>query len=274
VEDGTVPLQNRVLPTGEIIVNPARGLMLGNRGCLHGQGRELGVSHWRSKAWICCVLDWKGVRRDPMPPGRWTALFFLDEATALAAGHRPCGYCRRSDFLGFAAAWQAAQRLARRPRAGEMDAVLHGERVDRTRRQVTRTMDAGQLPDGVMIRTGGDLGLLIGGRLRAWSLTGYGAAAAVSGPVEVLTPPAIIAAIAAGYQPMVHPTASPESRPADGLPPRVRFHNAVGLGRALGAVLAGAQPQAPGRGPEPGRLQGQGQRRITAGPLAVGALHG
>jgi hypothetical protein len=225
VEDGTVPLQNRVLPTGEIIADPARGLIMGNRGCLHGQGRELGVSHWRSKAWICCVLDWKGVRRDPMPPGRWTALFFLDEATALAAGHRPCGYCRRSDFLGFAAAWQTARQLAHRPRAGEMDAVLHGERVDRTRRQVTRTMDAGRLPDGVMIRAGGDMGLLIGGRLRAWSLTGYGAAIGVSGPVEVLTPPAIIAAIAAGYRPMVHPDASPESPPAGGMPPHVRFPN-------------------------------------------------
>jgi hypothetical protein len=252
VEDGTVPLQNRVLPTGEIIADPARGLMMGNRGCLHGQGRELGISRWRSKAWICCVLDWKDVRRDPMPPGRWTALFFLDEATALAAGHRPCGYCRRSDFLAFAAAWQAAQRLARRPRVGELDAILHGERVDRTRRQVTRTMDAAELPDGVMIRAGGDVGLLIGGRLRAWSLTGYGAAAAVSGPVEVLTPPAIIAAIAAGYQPMVHPTASPESPPAGGTLPQVRFHNAGGLGRPLGAVLAGTQPQTPGRGPEPG----------------------
>jgi hypothetical protein len=232
VEDGTVPLQNRVLPTGEIISDPARGLMMGNRGCLHGQTRELGVSRWRLKAWICCVLEWKDVRRDPMPPGRWTALFFLDEATALAAGHRPCGYCRRSDFLGFAAAWQTAQRLARRPRAGEMDAILHRERVDRTRRQVTRTMDAGQLPDGVMIRAGGELGLLIGGRLRAWSLTGYGAASGVSGPVEVLTPPAIIATIAAGYRPMVHPTALPESRPAGRMPPlagrtppQVRFHN-------------------------------------------------
>ena len=225
VEDGTVPLQNRVLPTGEIITDPARGLMMGNRGCLHGPDRELGVSRWRLKAWICCVLDWKDVRRDPMPPGRWTALFFLDEATALAAGHRPCGYCRRSDYLGFAAAWQTAQRLARRPRAGEMDAVLHGERVDRTRRQITRTMDAGQLPDGVMIRAGGDVGLLIGGRLRAWSLTGYGVAAGVSGPVEVLTPPAIIAAIAAGYQPMVHPTALPASPPAGGMPPHVRCPN-------------------------------------------------
>src|SRR5580693_2535226 len=192
-----MPLQNRVLPTGEIVADPARGMLMGNRGCIHRPDRTLGVTRWRTKMWISCVLDWRGRRRDVMPPGRWTALFFLDEVTALAAGHRPCGYCRRSDFLGFAAAWQTAQRLAPRPRASEMDAILHGERVDRTRRQITRTMDAGQLPDGVMIRAGGDVGLLIGGRLRAWWLTGYGVAAGVSGPVEVLTPPAIIAAIAA-----------------------------------------------------------------------------
>jgi hypothetical protein len=219
-EDGIMPLQNRVLPTGEIVADPARGLMMGNRGCLHGPGRELGVSRWRSKAWICCVLDFKGVRRDPMPPGAWTALFFLDEATALAAGHRPCGYCRRRDFLSFAAAWQTAQRLARRPRAGEMDAVLHRERVGRSRRQVTRTMDVGGLPDGVMIRVGSRPGLLLRGRLRPWSLAGYGApdGAGVSGPVEVLTPPAIIAVIAGGYRPLVHPTALPE-RPPMAAPP-------------------------------------------------------
>src|ERR1700728_3516333 len=111
-EDRAMPLQNRVTPAGEIVADPGRGLMMGNRGCLHGPGRELGVSRWRSKSWICCVLDWKGVQRDPMPPGRWTALFFLDEATALAAGHRPCAYCRRGDFLGFAEAWRAARRLA------------------------------------------------------------------------------------------------------------------------------------------------------------------
>ncbi|MDQ2811472.1 MAG: hypothetical protein M3Z75_06215 [Actinomycetota bacterium] len=214
-----MPLQNRVLPTGEIIADPSRGLMMGNRGCLHGQSRELGVSRWRSKAWICCVLDWKDIRRDPMPPGRWTALFFLDEATAFAAGHRPCGYCRRRDFLGFAEAWQSAQRLPRRPRAREMDTVLHRQRVGASRRQVTRIMDAGQLPDGVMVRAG-DIGpgLLLGGQLRPWSRDGYGAGAGVSGPVEVLTPPAIIAAIAAGYQPMVHPTAPPWRVPPESLP--------------------------------------------------------
>jgi hypothetical protein len=252
-EDGTVPLQNRVLPTGEIIADPSRGLMMGNRGCLHGQGRALGVSRWRSKAWICCVLDWKDIRRDPMPPGRWTALFFLDEATALAAGHRPCGYCRRRDFLGFAEAWQRAQRLPRRPRAREMDAVLHRERVGASRRQVTRTMDAGQLPDGVMVRAdGAGLGLLIGGQLRPWSLDGYGAAAGVPGPVEVLTPPAIIAAITAGYQPMVHPTAPPESMlpesvppetaPAGRMLPQVRTHDPPGRNRTESWNPSGSVP--------------------------------
>ena len=115
-----MPLQNRVTPSGEIVADPSRGLLMGNRGCLHGPGRTLGVSRWRSKLWICCLLDYKGVRRDPMPPGRWTALFFLDEATALAAGHRPCGYCRRADYLAFAEAWRAARHLPRRPGAAEM----------------------------------------------------------------------------------------------------------------------------------------------------------
>jgi hypothetical protein len=206
-----MPLQNRVTPAGEIVADPGRGLMMGNRGCLHGPGRQLGTSRWRSKSWICCVLDWKGERRDPMPPGRWTALFFLDEATALAAGHRPCAYCRRRDFLSFAQAWRAARHLDRRPRAAQLDSILHGERVDRARRQVTHQMPAGELPDGVMIRAGGDIWLLLAGRLRPWSFQGYGppAAAVPAGTVEVLTPPSIVAVIAAGYRPLVHPSARP-----------------------------------------------------------------
>jgi hypothetical protein len=213
-----MPLQNRVTPAGEIVADPGRGLMMGNRGCLHGLGRELGAARWRSKSWICCVLDWKGVQRDPMPPGRWTALFFLDEATALAAGHRPCAYCRRGDFLSFAEAWRAAGRVARRPRAPEMDAILHHERVDRARRQITRPVPAGALPDGVMIRVGGVMGLLIGGQLRPWSFQGYAAAAGPGGPgpVELLTPPSIVAAITAGYRPLVHPTALAGPAPVTG----------------------------------------------------------
>ena len=204
------PLQNRVTPGGEIVSDPGRGLLMGNRGCLHGPDRRLGVARWRSKLWICCVLDWKNVRRDPMPPGRWTALFFLDEATALAAGHRPCAYCRRRDYLSFAEAWRRAHGLAERPRAGEMDARLHTERVDpRSRRQLTRPALVGDLPDGVMVRQGGAPGLLVGGRVLEWSFAGYGASVR-SGPatvVELLTPPATVAAIAAGYHPLVHPSA-------------------------------------------------------------------
>ncbi len=209
-----MPLQNRVTPTGEIVADPARGLLMGNRGCLHRPDRQLGASRWRSAAWICCVLDWRGRRRDPMPPGRWTALFFLDEATALAAGHRPCAYCRRADYLRFAGAWRAAQRLPSRPRAPDMDQILHRERLDPARRQRTHRAPAAGLPDGVMIRAGGRIGLLRGGQLRPWSLHGY--AAPVPGGLpelaEVLTPPATVAVLAAGYQPMLHPTARRAAR--------------------------------------------------------------
>jgi hypothetical protein len=207
-DNGRVPLQNRVLPTGEIVADPRRGLMLGNRGCLHGSGRQLGVSRWRSKLWICCVLDWKGRRRDPMPPGRWTALFFLDEATALAAGHRPCGYCRRTEYMDFALAWQRARGLTRRPLAAEMDSQLHAERVDRGRRQRTWLAPVSTLPDGVMIRQDGIVGLLTAGQLRPWSMSGYGDPVPADRTVmaEVLTPPSTVAVIRAGYRPLVHPS--------------------------------------------------------------------
>jgi hypothetical protein len=211
VAGGGAPLQNRVAPTGEIVAVPARGLLMGNRGCLHGPDRTLGTARWRSKLWICCVLDWRGRRRDPMPPGRWTALFFLDEATALAAGHRPCGYCRRPAYLSFAGAWRVARGLARPPRAGEMDAQLHAERVDpRSRRQRTSRALAGTLPDGVMVAHGGGPGLLLGGRVLPWSFTGYLAPVALrhDAAVDVLTPPSTVAAIAAGYRPLLHPSAS------------------------------------------------------------------
>jgi hypothetical protein len=265
-----VPLQNRVTPTGEIVCDPGRGLLMGNRGCLHGPDRRLGAARWRSKLWICCVLAWKAVRRDPMPPGRWTALFFLDEATALAAGHRPCAYCRRADFVAFAEGWRAAHGLAEgsgepqggapvdrsegsgepqggapvdrsegsgepqggapvdrsegsgepqggapvdpgRPRASQIDARLHAERVDpRSRRQLTRPAVVGELPDGVMIRHGGTPGLLAGRGMLPWSFAGYQAPIALppTTPVELLTPPATVATIAAGYRPLVHPSAA------------------------------------------------------------------
>jgi hypothetical protein len=205
-----VPLQNRVMPTGEIIAHPARGMLMGNRGCIHRPDRTLGVTRWRTKMWISCVLDWRGRHRDVMPPGRWTALFFLDEVTALAAGHRPCGYCRRADHLWFAESWRVGRGLKARPRAGQMDIELHAERVERrTRRKVTRTAVAGDLPDGAMISHAGTLGLWCDDSMLPWSFEGYGAPVAVSGEsvVTLLTPPSIVAALEADYRPIVHPSA-------------------------------------------------------------------
>jgi hypothetical protein len=208
------PLQNRVTPTSEIVSVSARGTLMGNRGCLHRPDRTLGTTRWRSKLWICCVLDWQSRKRDPMPPGRWTALFFLDEATAMAAGHRPCGYCRRPAYLAYAEAWRAGRELAEPLHAVEMDAQLHSERVEsRSRRQRTSQAVAGSLPDGVMIRHDGGPALLVGGQMLPWSFAGYQTAVPVDedAMVEVLTPPSSVAAIAAGYRPVLHPTAAAPS---------------------------------------------------------------
>jgi hypothetical protein len=202
-----MPLQNRVLPTQEIVAEPGRGLLMGNRGSLHSVDRRLGTTRWKSKAWICCVLDWKGVQRDPMPPGRWTALFFFDEAVALAAGHRPCAYCRRRDFLLYAGAWATGRGLAERPRATEMDAQLHLERVEpRTRRQRTTVAELGDLPDGAMIRYDGAPALVLAAKVLPWSWHGYAAALEVPGhrEVEVLTPPANLVVLKAGFTPLLH----------------------------------------------------------------------
>lgn len=204
-------MQNRVLPTGEIVAVPARGLLMGNRGCIHNVDRTLGVTRWRTKMWISCVLDWGGRKRDVMPPGRWTALFFLDEATALSAGHRPCGYCRRSDHRWFSESWRQAQGLAVRPYAWEMDIQLHAERVDRRRTKLTRPALLRDLPDGAMVNHDGQPALVVGQALRPWSLDGYGPVVSVrpDTTLTLLTPPSIVAVLAAGYRPCIHPTAGP-----------------------------------------------------------------
>ena len=208
------PLQNRVMPTGEIVSHPGRGMLMGNRGCIHRDDRTLGVTRWRSQLWICCVLDYQGWKRDVMPPGRWTALFVLDEATALAAGHRPCGFCREADHRWFGESWRVAHGLAARPRAFEMNAWLHAERVDgRTRRQRTREVVLDDLPDGAMVSFAGGPALCTGGALLPWSFDGYGQPLrpAPGARADLLTPPAIIAVLKAGYLPLVHPSAGTTS---------------------------------------------------------------
>ena len=204
-----MPLQNRVTPFGELIAVPARGTLFGNRGGrFHTAAKTLTARRWASRQWICCVLDFKGRRRDVW--GRfYTELFFLDEPTALAAGHRPCFECRRKDAEAFAEHWRAVHRLRRRPYAFEMDEVLHSERLrGRAKRLHRRNMDG--LPDGAFIALAGDAFAVRGDRILRWTPQGYDAEKPRprGGTVDVLTPPAILAVLAAGYQPRWHPSAT------------------------------------------------------------------
>lgn len=205
--DPAMPLQNRVTPTGEIIATPARGTMMGNRGgAFHTPARTLTHRRWKTKAWICCVLEFKGRHRAVMMPNRYTELFFLDEATALAAGHRPCFECRRADAVRFALAWAAAAGAGRRPSAPEMDKVLHPERTGKVP-GTTSIMD--ELPNGSFVAWQNQPHLVLAGRLRPWTVEGYGSAFRVGldERLPVLTPPSIVAALSAGYWPMVHTSA-------------------------------------------------------------------
>jgi hypothetical protein len=206
--EGALSLQNRVDPFGELFATPARGSMFGNRGGrIHTDGRTLTKRRWASRQWICCVLDFKGRQRDVW--GRYyTELFFLDEVTALAAGHRPCFECRRKDAEAFAEAWRRARRLRGRPRADEMDLVLHAERVDGRAKRVHRRK-AEDLPDGAMVALEEGAFAVDGASMLRWTPQGYNARKRRPRgiTVDVLTPPAILAVLAAGYRPQWHPSA-------------------------------------------------------------------
>ena len=210
-----MPLQNRVTPSGDIIATPDRGLMLGNRGgAFHRPDQTLGKRRWASRQWICCLLAFKGRQRTVMQPNRYTELFFLDEATALAAGHRPCFECRREDALRFAEAWARARGLRMRPSAPDMDLVLHAERIEARGGKATYAAPLADLPFGTFVRldkhgTRGTDYLYDGKQLFPWSSAGYGPPLAPpkAGQAHVLTPSSIVAALSAGYRPMVHPSA-------------------------------------------------------------------
>ncbi len=148
-----MPLQNRVTPTGDIIGTPHRGMFTGNRGIIHDPAtRTLLKKRWASPAWITCVCEFRGWRREVMGRRSWTELFFLDEATAFAAGHRPCFFCRRDDANRFRAAWEKGNCVAD-IRAREMDSVLHRERLERGKKRLhPLPVPAAQLPDGAMVQ--------------------------------------------------------------------------------------------------------------------------
>jgi len=201
-----VPRRNRVTPFGDIIATEARGLLFGNRGVLHDDNGRL-VRAWQVRRWIACRLEFKGRRRELMRPGRFTELFFLDEATALAAGHRPCAECRREDFLRFRQAWTDIHPGGP-PRADDMDRALHGERIDADGRKRLHKSKLSDLPDGSMIGEEDRAWIVFGGDLLPWSSFGYGERRAMPGSttVRTLTPPFVIDVIRAGYEPGLHPT--------------------------------------------------------------------
>lgn len=198
-----MPLQNRVLPTGEIVAQPTRGTFTGNRGILHRPDRTLGTARWRHKAWICCVLNWQNRRRQVMTGRNWTELFFLDEAVAFAAGHRPCAYCRRADYDRFQAAWCGANGA--RQRAPDIDAILHRARVRRDRSQVTYAAEWQSLPDGAFVQTDDRAHVVWGHDIYPYKAAGYGPARTrpTVGQATVMTPAPLVAVLATGYRPKV-----------------------------------------------------------------------
>jgi hypothetical protein len=203
-----MPLQNRVTPTGEIIATPARGLFTGNRGIIHDPTtRTLLRRRWSSPAWLTCVCEFRGRRRKVMATHSWTELFFLDEATAFPAGHRPCFYCRREDANCFRAAWEAGNGVSD-VLAREMDAVLHRERLEGGKKQLhPPPMPPERLPDGAMVQAGADSFLIARGRALLWSPAGYSGVDRALNGAMLLTPPSTLRAFGAGYRPALHPSA-------------------------------------------------------------------
>jgi hypothetical protein len=204
-----MPLQNRVTPFGEIIVTPARGLFTGNRGIIHDpETRTLLKKRWSLKCWLICQLHYKHFHREPMARRSWTELFFLDEATALAAGHRPCFFCSRARIEAFRAAWAEGNGgpiLA----APELDDILHRERLQQRKKRIHPIPGKlARLPDGAMVASEHEAFLMLGGQPLRWSPFGYAEVKDAPRITGLLTPPSTVAALRAGYRPVLHASAA------------------------------------------------------------------
>ena len=200
-----MPLQNRVTPSGDIIATAHRGMFTGNRGIIHDPATQTLTRRWASQAWLTCVCEFRGRRRAVMGGRSWTELFFLDEATALAAGHRPCFYCRRDDAVRFRAAWERGNGVSK-VLARDIDATLHRERLDDRRKRLhPLPMPLPQLPDGAMVQAAGESYLVMQGRPLQWSPAGYRKSEHAIAVASLLTPPSTLNAIIAGYRPVLHP---------------------------------------------------------------------
>jgi hypothetical protein len=202
-----MPLQNRVTPFGEIVMIPQRGLFVGNRGIIHDPAtKTLLTRRWATKTWLVCRLNYKTVRREVMAGRSWTELFFLDEATALAAGHRPCFFCRRESALAFRASWAKGNACVH-PKAARMDTILHEERLHRGgRRTHVLCYPLEALPDGTMVAAGTYAYVVAGGRPFLWSADGYSPVETLPIVEGLITPPSTLAALQAGYRPALHPS--------------------------------------------------------------------
>lgn len=203
----SAPAQNRVTPCGDIVAVPGRGAWMGNRGRLHeGSGTRVVVRNHQGRAWIICRLAFKDWRAAQWEPNHYTPLFFLDEAVAFAAGHRPCAECRRADYNAYRAAW-AQSHGGTVPYAAEMDARLHAERLP----WVRRAMPWPGLPDGVFVETDAGPAVVLGDHLAVWDehTNSYRQwlARPRAGEAAVLTPPASVAVLAGGYPVQVDPGA-------------------------------------------------------------------
>jgi len=207
-----MPLQNRVTPLGELVADPGRGLVYGNRGCLHD---ELGRIRRRysGKRWIACRLEFRGWKRGPLlQPGRFTELFFLDEVTAFAAGHRPCALCRREDYDRLVATWRELH--PGQIGADAVDAQLHAERIaPGTRAQLRHEAPIDELPDGAFVLHDDAPHLVLGENLLRWTARGYAQRTPrpAAQQAVVITPPSLVALFRTGWNPsvpFVHPSAA------------------------------------------------------------------
>ncbi len=197
-----MPYQNRVTPWGDIVAIAARGTLMGNRGGRHHDPKSKKLlRRWATRRWIACALHYKGWRHEAMGEG-YTSLFFLDEVTALAAGHRPCFFCRRRDAREF------LERAGMLGRADDFDAIVHAERIGPSGKR-TCIMDLAGLPDGAIVEEEGSAYAVRGQSLLLWQPDGYGARQerGRAGEVKVLTPRSFVRVLASGYQPAWHPSA-------------------------------------------------------------------
>jgi hypothetical protein len=206
-----MPLQNRVTPRGEIVAVTPRGAFMGNRGgAIHNERREI-VRQYASRRWIACVLEFRGRRRMVMSPGRYTELFFLDEAVALAAGHRPCAECRRERFNAFKRAWTRSKRLPAGSfvSADSIDLELHRARIGPRKEKVTYRAPLNSLPDGCFVLIAGKSYLVSGDSIYLWSPEAYRDKVRRSNgsAVEVLTPEPIVRCLRHGYRAQIHESA-------------------------------------------------------------------